>query len=78
MDNYNKEVKRILRAELVRRDISYDSLVKMLNDEGVKETKSSISSKISRGAFSASFLIQCLKVIGCKCLTIEEINFEKA
>lgn len=77
MDDWNKEAKSILRAELVRRNISYELLVQKLNDVGIQETKSSIGSKISRGAFSATFLIQCLKVIGCKHLTIEGINFEK-
>ena len=64
--DWNNRVKRLLKSELVRRGISSDDLVKLLNGIGIIETRSSIDSKISRGTFSASFLIQCLNAIGCK------------
>lgn len=63
---WNTKVKRLLKSELVRRGISHADLAKMLLNIGVTETKSSIDSKISRGTFSASFLLQCLTVIGCE------------
>tara|TARA_R110000868_G_scaffold301609_1_gene561995 strand:- start:152 stop:343 length:192 start_codon:yes stop_codon:yes gene_type:complete len=44
----------------------------MLERIGIEETKSSIDSKISRGTFSASFFLQCLTVIGCEKIEIEE------
>ena len=58
--------KRLLKSELVRRGITHEDLVLLLDKIGVKETKSSIDSKISRGSFSAVFFIQCLNAIGCK------------
>jgi len=64
--DWNDRVKRLLKSELVRRGITSDDLVKLLRNIGVMETKSSIDSKISRGTFSASFLIQCLNAIGCR------------
>ncbi len=64
--NWNDKVKRLLKSELVRRGISYEQLVDLLADIGVEETKASIDSKMSRGTFSAAFLIQCLSSIGCK------------
>ncbi|MCU0338326.1 MAG: DUF6471 domain-containing protein [Spirosomaceae bacterium] len=64
--DWNDKVKRLLKSELVRRGISTDDLVLLLQNIGVSETKSSIDSKISRGTFSAAFLIQCLNAIGCK------------
>lgn len=63
--------KRLLKAELVKRGISHDELASRLNKIGLKETKSSIDSKICRGTFSASFLLQCLHVIGCNNFIIE-------
>jgi hypothetical protein len=63
--------KRLLKAELVKRGISHEELANRLNDIGIKETKSSIDSKICRGTFSASFLLQCLHVIGCNNFLIE-------
>jgi len=50
----------------VRRGITYEQLVGLLADIGVEETKASIDSKMSRGTFSAAFLVQCLVAIGCK------------
>jgi hypothetical protein len=57
---------------LIRRGISNSDLANMLERIGIEETKSSIDSKISRGTFSASFFLQCLTVIGCEKMEIEE------
>lgn len=64
--DWNEQAKRLLKSELVRRGISNEELVNRLETIGVEETKSSIESKISRGTFSAAFLLQCLNAIGCK------------
>lgn len=64
--DWNKQAKRLLKSELVRRGISNDELVGRLQAIGVEETKASVESKISRGTFSAAFLLQCLNAIGCK------------
>lgn len=72
MLDWNDKVKRLLKSELVRRGISNSNLACMLEEIGIEETKSSIDSKISRGTFSASFFLQCLTVIGCEKIEIEE------
>lgn len=64
--DWNELIKRLLKSELVRRGITNDELVNLLENIGVVETKASIDSKISRGTFSAAFLLQCLSAIGCK------------
>ena len=64
--DWNSKVKRLLKSELVKRGITNETLVAMLNNNGVQETKASVDSKISRGTFGATFLIQCLQAIGCK------------
>ena len=46
----------------------------LLNEIGVEETKASIDSKISRGSFSATFLLQCLTVVGCHKIEIENYD----
>ncbi len=63
---WNDKAKQLLKSELVRRGFTTSDLVELLDRIGVKETKASIDSKISRGTFSAAFLIQCLNAIGCK------------
>lgn len=76
MTDWNDKVKRLLKSELVRRGISNSDLATMLEQIGIEETKSSIDSKISRGTFSASFFLQCLAVIGCEKIEIEEYENE--
>lgn len=68
----NDKVKRLLKSELIKRGISSTDLVELLEQSGIQETKSGIDSKISRGTFSATFFLQCLSVIGCSKIEIEE------
>jgi hypothetical protein len=72
MSEWNNKVKRILKSELVKRGLSTEDLTTLLNEMGCTETKSSVDSKISRGTFSASFFMQCMFVIGCTKIEIEE------
>jgi len=58
--DYYSEASRILKAELVRRGISYKALAEILGDENYVQVKT----KISRGSFSAGFLIKVLRAIG--------------
>lgn len=69
-DTWNRYAKRIIKAELLKREVGTEDLIKLLAGIGIHETKSSINSKISRGTFSASFLFQVLSVIGCKNLEV--------
>jgi len=64
--NWNEKAKRLLKSELLRRGVNTEDLVTLLGNIGVEETKASIDSKISRGTFSAAFLIQCLNAMGVR------------
>lgn len=61
---WEAKVKGMLKAELKRRDITYAQLVGKLADIGVMDSEPNIRNKISRGKFTAVFLIQCLEAIG--------------
>jgi len=74
MDSWNDKVKRILKSELIKRGVSNADLVMLLKEIDIHETKASIDSKISRGTFSACFFLQCLSVIGCNKIEIEEFE----
>lgn|GEM_PF-198301 len=74
MNNWNNRTKRLLKSELVKRGISNSDLVILLKGIDLHETKASIDSKISRGSFSACFFLQCLSVIGCSKIEIEEFE----
>lgn len=68
----NDNVKRLLKSEIVKRGISISDLLFLLNEQGLNETQSSITSKISRGTFSATFFLQCLSAIGCTKFELED------
>lgn len=64
--------KALLKAELKRRDVTYAQLVGKLADVGVVDTEPNIRNKMSRGKFTAVFLIQCLEAIGCSSLRLSD------
>ena len=66
---WQAKAKGLLKGELKRRSVSYRDLAERLGSIGVHETEQNIANKISRGGFSAVFLLQCLEAIGCKTLT---------
>lgn len=65
---WESKVKGLLKAELKRRGVTYADLVGKLASVGVVDTEPNIRNKISRGKFTAVFLIQCLEAIGCSSL----------
>jgi 3-mercaptopyruvate sulfurtransferase SseA len=56
----------LLKAELARQNLGYKELVEKLAKIGVKERPQSIANKMSRGGFSAAWLLQCLHALGCE------------
>ena len=59
-------VKGMLKAEIKRRNMTYDQLAAKLAEIGVRENAQNIRTKISRGGFSAVFFVQCLRAMGCE------------
>lgn len=69
---YETRAKNLLKGELKRRGITYAQLAERLAEIGVRENERNLNNKISRGGFSAAFMIQCLESIGCKDLRVGE------
>jgi len=74
MEDWNNRAKRLLKSELIKRGISNSELSTLLNSIGVNESKSSIDSKISRGSFSADFMLQCLLAMGCTKISLDDFE----
>jgi hypothetical protein len=70
--DWSERVKRLLKAELTRRDISYRELAERLDAIGVKETERNISNKISRGGFTAAFFFQVMEAINVKTIHLDD------
>jgi hypothetical protein len=64
--DWSEHVKGLLKAELKRRNVGYRELAEKLGTLGIHETERNIANKISRGGFTAVFLVQCLVVVGCR------------
>lgn len=69
-ESWDQLVKNMLRAEMMRRGMSYEQLVKRLADLGIEENVLNLRNKVARGRFTASFFTQCMIAIGVSNLQI--------
>lgn len=72
--SWSKRPKRFTKAELKRRDVTYEPLANRLTAMGSNETKVSVASKLSRGGFTASFFLAGMKATGCPAARIEDVE----
>jgi hypothetical protein len=63
---WENRVKTLLKIELTRQGVTYAQLAERLREMGVPETEPNVRNKLSRGTFSAMFLIQSLEALGVK------------
>lgn len=66
-----EKAKRLLRAEMARQGVTYDDLARRLEVVGITDNPPNLRNKVSRGTFTAAFLLQCMEAIGCKTLRLE-------
>lgn len=69
---WEARVKGLLKAELKRHNVSYAQLVDKLAAIGVVDSEPNIRNKLSRGKFTAVFLLQCLEAIGASSLRLRD------
>jgi Domain of unknown function (DUF6471) len=69
--DWEDQAKGLLKAELKRRNVSYAQLVEKLAAIGVVDSEPNVRNKLSRGKFTAVFLLQCLEAIGASSLRLE-------
>ena len=60
---YEARAKNLLKAEIKRKGMTYAQLAEALGELGVQETERNLNNKISRGGFSAAFLLECLDAL---------------
>jgi hypothetical protein len=66
--DWNAEAANLLKSELKRRGITYGQLIANLAAIGVEEKEVNVRNKLSRGSFTAAYLLQCLTAIGATTL----------
>lgn len=69
---WEDRAKGLLKAELKRRNVSYAQLVNKLAEIGVMDSEPNVRNKLSRGKFTAVFLLQCLEAIDASSLRLQD------
>lgn len=62
-NEWEKKAANLLKAELKRQGVTYAQLVEKLEAIGISEKEVNVANKLSRGKFSAAFMLACLSAI---------------
>lgn len=65
--------RRYVKAELKRAEVSYAELARRLKEHGLEETEASITAKLNRGTFAATFFLATMRAIGRQTVNLEDI-----
>lgn len=68
--DWNAKAANLLKSELKRHGLTYAGLVEKLAGIGVLEKEVNVRNKLSRGAFTAAYFLQCLEAIGVTTLSL--------
>lgn len=71
-NRWEDQASNLLKAELKRRGVSYGQLVERLQALGIAEDEKNVRNKLSRGKFTAAYLLQCLEAVGAQSLRLQE------
>jgi hypothetical protein len=72
-EEWARRASAFLKAELQKAEVTYAELAKRLKKHGFKETEASITMKLKRGTFPATFLLACLAALGLAGLTLDDV-----
>jgi hypothetical protein len=61
--DWEEKAKGLLRAEMARKGVTYAQLAESLAAVGVEDNERNLRNKVSRGKFTAGFLLQCLSAL---------------
>lgn len=70
---WGSKASRFLKAELKRSGTGYKELADRLNKQGMEETETSITGKLARGTFAASFLLASLAALEMDGLRLNDL-----
>jgi Domain of unknown function (DUF6471) len=62
--DWEAKARGILRAEMAKQNVTYSQLLEKLKSIGVEEDERNLRNKVSRGKFTAAFMLQCLTAMG--------------
>ena len=62
-----------LKAKLREQEVTYVELAKRLKKHGFKETEASITNKLKRGTFAATWLLACIAALEAEGIRLEDL-----
>lgn len=65
--------RRYVKAELKRAEVSYAELARRLREHGLEETEASITAKLNRGTFAATFFLAAMLAIGREQVNLSDV-----
>jgi hypothetical protein len=71
--DWANSARRFLKAELKRADVSYAELATRLKKHGLAETEASITSKLARGTFAATFFLAVIAALELEGFRLEDL-----
>ena len=69
--DWEVKARGLLRAEMAKQGLTYNQLVERLKAVGVTDDERNLRNKVSRGKFTAAFLLQCLAALGTHALYLD-------
>ncbi|KCZ60831.1 DUF6471 domain-containing protein [Hyphomonas chukchiensis] len=70
-NEWEEKAANLLKAQLKLKGITYSQLVERLEAIGVWEKEANIRNKLSRGKFTAAFMLQCLEAANVDTLRLQ-------
>ncbi len=61
--DWEAKARGLVRAEMGKHGLTYSQLIEKLKGVGVSEDERNLRNKVSRGKFTAAFLLQCLSAM---------------
>ena len=69
-----KKISRHLKAEMKRSGVTYSELAKRMKEQhGLEETEASVTSKLARGTFAATWLLATLAALELEGVRLEDL-----
>jgi hypothetical protein len=72
-EEWGQRTSAFLKAEMKKAKVTYVELAKRLEKHGFKETEASITNKLKRGTFAATFMLACLAALELEGVHLEEL-----
>jgi len=72
-DEWAERASAFLKHKLQEAEVTYAELAKRLKKHGFTETEASITNKLKRGSFPATFFLACLAALELDGVALEEI-----